>query len=436
MNRRTRRTAIAPAIVAALCLGALPAPASAQLHHFSVGASGGGPVGPGVALTPLFIEVIAQDSTNATVTGFTGTVEISSNGPIFEGTGTTPAFTGGILDSLSVNFSSGGSFIITATNSAGAESGASDTFVVSNPLPQLSSITPSVRTAGDTGFTLAVTGSAFTPSSVVSFGGAAVATTFVSDTALTAAVPAVLVDTAGTFAVTVASPAPGGGTSDPSPFIVAEPVLSARLYLEGPFSGTAMGTQLRAGGFIPTAQPFSGAPWNYAGAESVAAVPAGVVDWVLLSLRTGTAAATRVSRRAAFLKSDGTVTDLDGSSPVSFPGVGLGSYYVVVRHRNHIPAMTAVPRPLNAPVDSCDLTTGPARFFGAQAKPLGGGRYGMYGGDHSGDSFIDAADFAGPDNDIFLSGYRSSDLNLDGFVDAADFSYPDNNIFVGSNVPE
>jgi len=52
------------------------------------------------------------------------------------------------------------------------------------------------------------------------------------------------------------------------------------------------------------------------------------------------------------------------------------------------------------------------------------------------DRFIDAADFAGPDNNIFLQGYRTSDLNLDGFIDAADFSFPDNNIFIGSNVPE
>jgi hypothetical protein len=130
------------------------------------------------------------------------------------------------------------------------------------------------------------------------------------------------------------------------------------------------------------------------------------------------------------------VTDLDGSSPVSFPGVGLGAYYVVVRHRNHIPAMTATPRPLNAPADSCDLTGAPGRYFGGQAKAIGGGRYGLYAGDYSGDGLIDIADFAGPDNEMFRAGYRAADLNLDGFIDAADFSYPDNNMFIGSNVPE
>ena len=36
---------------------------------------------------------------------------------------------------------------------------------------------------------------------------------------------------------------------------------------------------------IPLTQPYNGAPWNYTGTESVATIPAGVVDWVLPELR-------------------------------------------------------------------------------------------------------------------------------------------------------
>jgi hypothetical protein len=435
-NRHIRFQRTSGWLIAAIVLTGLSPRADAQLHHFAVGAEGGGPVGPGTALTPFPIQVIAQDSTNSTVTDFSGTVVISSNGPLLTGGGTTASFTGGILSSHSVNFNSGGSFTLVATNSAGAESGASDTFIVSNPLPQISSISPSSRTAGDTSFTITVTGAGLTPATAVRLDGSPRPTSYLSDTVLTATIAAGDIASAGTFGIDVASPEPGGGVSTQIPFTVLEPVLNARIILEGPYSGGTMATQLRAAGFIPKAQPFNAAPWNYAGTENVAAVPAGVVDWILLSLRTGTTEATRVSSRAAFLKSDASVTDLDGSSPVSFPGVGLGNYYVVIRHRNHIPAMTATPRPLNAPADSCDLTTSPAKFFGGQAKSLTGGKYGLYAGDDSGDRFIDAADFAGPDNDIFLDGYRTSDLNLDGFIDAADFSSPDNNIFTGSNVPE
>ncbi len=411
-------------------------PGVAQLHHFSVEAAGGGAISAQTAGTPFFIQVLAQDSLNATVTGFTGTVEISSNGTLSAGMGTSAGFASGILASHSVTFSSGGSFTLTATRSAGAETGVSNTFTVNYPLPQIVLLSPSNRTAGDTGFTLTVTGSDFAPVSSVLFNGSTLTSSFLNESTLTAAVPASLIDSAGLFPVVVSSPAPGGGLSNEASFTVADPVLRARILLEGPYAGGgSMSTQLRTDGVIPLSQPFTGAPWNHSGSESVAAIPPGVVDWVLVSLRTGTAGGTQVSRRAAFLLSDGTIADLDGSGPVAFGGVGLGSYYVVVSHRNHIPAMSSSPRPLNAPVDSCDFTAGVAAWFGGAAKLLGGGLRGMFSGDYSGDGFIDASDFAGPDNEIFLSGYRRADLNLDGFIDASDFVYPDNNIFLGSNVP-
>ncbi len=423
-------------LITAAVLGGWTVPATAQLHHFAVEASGGGAIPAQTAGTAFFIQLLAQDSVNATVTGFTGTVEISSNGTLSAGMGTTAAFTGGFLSSHSVTFSSGGSFTLTATRSAGAETGVSDTFTVNNPLPQIVSLSPSNRTAGDTGFTLTVSGSGFTPASSVLFNGSTAGSTFLNESTMTAAVTPPDIDSAGLYPVSVSSPAPGGGLSNQATFTVADPVLRARIMLEGPYAGGgSMSTQLRTDGVIPLSHPFAGPPWNHPGTESVAVIPSGVVDWVLVSLRTGTAGATQVSGRAAFLTSDGTIVDLDGSGPVAFGGVGLGSYYVVVRHRNHIPAMSASPRPLNAPVDSCDFTAGAAAWFGGAAKLLGGGLRGMFSGDYSGDEFIDASDFAGPDNEIFLSGYRRADLNLDGFIDASDFVYPDNNIFLGSNVP-
>lgn len=409
---------------------------NAQLHHFRVEAQGGGAIPTQSAGTPFFIQVLAQDSLDGTVTGFTGTVEISSNGTLSSGMGTTPAFSGGLLSSHSVTFSSGGSFTLTATRSAGAETGVSNTFTVNNPLPQIVSLSPSNRTAGDTGFTLTVSGSGFTPFSSVLFNESTLVSLFLNESTMTAAVTASVIDSAGLFPVSVSAPAPGGGSSNQAAFTVDDPVLRAKILLEGPYAGGgSMSTQLRTDGVVPLSHPFAGPPWNHSGTESVGVIPPDVVDWVLVSLRTGTAGATQVSTRAAFLTSDGTIVDLDGAGPVAFGGVGLGSFYVVVRHRNHIPAMSASPRPLNAPVDSCDFTAGVAAWFGGAAKLLAGGLRGMFSGDYSGDEFIDASDFAGPDNDIFLSGYRRADLNLDGFIDASDFVYPDNNIFLGSNVP-
>ena len=99
---------------------------------------------------------------------------------------------------------------------------------------------------------------------------------------------------------------------------------------------------------IPVHHPYNDTLdiWNYTGSERIYNLPADIVDWVLLELRTGTAANTTVGKRAALLKSDGSIVDLDGISQVKFKGIVPGNYYVVVRHRNHLAIMTASAIPL------------------------------------------------------------------------------------------
>lgn len=96
--------------------------------------------------------------------------------------------------------------------------------VFPNPVPSLSSISPSTAAAGSAESTLTVTGSGFTPSSMVQWNGAVgqppIATTYVSATQLTATIPAWDMQFAGTANVTVVNPAPGGGTSSALPFTI------------------------------------------------------------------------------------------------------------------------------------------------------------------------------------------------------------------------
>lgn len=111
---------------------------------------------------------------------------------------------------------------------------------VSNPVPTLMSLSPANATAGGTAFTLTVNGTGFVSESVVNFNNAALTTTFVSATQLTAAVPASALTTAGTFNVIVTNPAPGGGTSSAQVFTVNNPAPS--LTSLSPASATAGGT--------------------------------------------------------------------------------------------------------------------------------------------------------------------------------------------------
>ena len=83
-----------------------------------------------------------------------------------------------------------------------------------NPKPAIKTLQPMSVTAGTGGFTLTVNGSGFISSSVVNFNGKAKVTTYVSASQLTAPILSSDVATAGTPAVTVTNPAPGGGTSN------------------------------------------------------------------------------------------------------------------------------------------------------------------------------------------------------------------------------
>jgi hypothetical protein len=80
-----------------------------------------------------------------------------------------------------------------------------------NPVPALTSLSPTSATAGGTAFTLTVNGTGFVSSAVVRWNGNPRTTTFVSSTRVTASIAAADIATTGTVPVTVVNPAPGGG---------------------------------------------------------------------------------------------------------------------------------------------------------------------------------------------------------------------------------
>jgi hypothetical protein len=97
------------------------------------------------------------------------------------------------------------------------------TTVTVNPLPTISSISPSSALVNSEAFTLIVNGTNFGTGSTVYFGGQARVTTFSSATQLTAAIQAGDVAATGVVTVLVANPIPGGGDSTPVTFNVYGP---------------------------------------------------------------------------------------------------------------------------------------------------------------------------------------------------------------------
>ena len=107
------------------------------------------------------------------------------------------------------------------------DDGKSDTlagaFEVENPVPAITSLDPTGKTAGGAAFTLTVNGTGFVAGSKVRWNGDDRITSYVSPTLLTGAIPASDIASARTVSVTVFSPGPGGGTSDGRTFTVTAP---------------------------------------------------------------------------------------------------------------------------------------------------------------------------------------------------------------------
>src|SRR6185312_17529982 len=79
--------------------------------------------------------------------------------------------------------------------------------------------------SGDT--EIAVLGAGFVPQSTVQWDGAAIATSFVDSTRLTAVIPGADLLVPGTHLVAVTSPAPGGGTSSALSFVITPAAVNA-----------------------------------------------------------------------------------------------------------------------------------------------------------------------------------------------------------------
>jgi hypothetical protein len=208
--------------------------------------------------------------------------------------------------------------------------------------------------------------------------------------------------------------------------LITQAYANIKVYLQGSYTSGSMTTTLNSSRMLPFHHPYNDTLgiWNYTGSERVYNMPADIVDWVLVELRTGTASNTTVGRRAALLKSNGSIVDLDGSSQVKFKGVVPGNYYIVVRHRNHLPIMSTNLVSLNFTNNSSlyDFSSGQTQAFGNQPMvDLGSGVFGMYSADGNKDGGIYGEDYILYQTAQGQENYRIEDYNMDGGVYGEDY---------------
>jgi uncharacterized protein len=242
-----------------------------------------------------------------------------------------------------------GTASVTVVNPGGVSAPATFTVNADNLDPTISLLSPSSVPAGSAQLTLTVTGSNFVPGSLVEWNGGSLATTYVSDTELTAVVPASDLANAGTASVAVNNPTPGGGLSGSLTFTIgaANPVPS--IFSLSPASITAgqaaFTLSVNGSNFVP------GATVNWNGSalattvvsafQLTATVPAANV------VAAGTASVTvtnpspgGTSPAVAFtINGSNLIPTISSLSPASAPAGGA-AFTLTVLGGNFIPAST------------------------------------------------------------------------------------------------
>ena len=187
---------------------------SGPATHFYVQAPATATVGSAFDFT-----VTALDSLNNVATGYSGTVHFTSS----DSKADLPP--NQLMPSANATtFSAGlktlGPQEITVTDTVTAITGTSKPITVSaaaaaNPVPFINQpLTPETVEPGEGGFPLMVNGTGFVSGSKVQWNGSPRATTFISNSTLTAAILASDISIPNTASVTVVNPAPGGGVSN------------------------------------------------------------------------------------------------------------------------------------------------------------------------------------------------------------------------------
>lgn len=166
----------------------------------------------------------------------------------------------------------------------------------------------------------------------------------------------------------------------------------------------------------------------------------GIADWIYVEVwdyppnGTGfgdTRKGQLVDSTSALLLSDGTVAGLDGKKYVTFNHLKDNDYYVLIKHRNHLPVLSAKPVTFTAgtitAANTIDFTQAMENAFD-NARPTSkqdplkmiNGRCAMYAGELNGDGMI-----GGGDLQIFLFnksiiGYNIADVSFDSQVNGVD----------------
>ncbi|HOW96802.1 MAG TPA: PKD domain-containing protein [Kiritimatiellia bacterium] len=177
----------------------------------------------------------------------------------------------------------------------------------------------------------------------------------------------------------------------------------------GPFSGD-MRTDLARLGYVPMHSLYA------ATQIPRGEMPSNATDWILVELLDPQSGVSMAAEQA-ILRCDGTVLSDQGGAGLHLEA-SPGSYFLTIKHRNHLSVMSAQPLDYTNATVFYDFTTGPekARDGTNSLVEVTPGAWGMIAGDADGDGKITAVDRSVCTSQVGRTGYLAGDFNLDGVV--------------------
>ncbi|MCP1385775.1 DUF7507 domain-containing protein, partial [Runella salmonicolor] len=238
----------------------------------------------------------------------------------------------------------------------------------------------------------------------------------------------------------------------PTPITIQTPgklTLLPKVYLQGAlfgvFSGNLMRDDLRVKNLIPRKSPY--VAWGpITAADTITSNTVltvsgqdAIVDWVFVELRDANDSTIVVDSRSALVQRDGDIVEVDGTSPITFTTVVAASYFVSVRHRNHLGVMSQTALPLTQTVSTIDFRSVATSTYVLANSPMHQSQVDVVQGKAlwAGNALYDGqVIYQGTDNDVnviyqqviaatgnpfllpffILSGYYTGDVNMDGEV--------------------
>ena len=130
---------------------------------------------------------------------------------------------------------------------------------------------------------------------------------------------------------------------------------------------------------------------------------------------------------------------ITGTATISVPATYNGSYYITIKHRNHIETTTALRISFGGSTINYAYDM-PSKVYGGNLilMPGPGSHFAIFGGDVNHNGLVESFDMTPIDNLSSAFGYDFIvDVNCDGLIDSRDMTIVDNNNsgFVSSILP-